>query len=318
MSDLDRLTRFAAVAELLSFSAAARRLRVDQPWLSRQIQQLETQLGFPLFVRSTRTVALTREGEELYEKARELARCAEDCRNTAKDLSRAHEKVLALGVHPSTFWIAARRRIIETAQQRDSRVTIKVSSYYSRRLVSRLRNRSLDAAIVSQPFECPDFEYQLIYDSRLKLLVPPEDPLAATKSVPISALAGRQVPLLNPNLYPPAWEALYQPFVDAGLVPLTVKEGDVAIPFYAKEMRLPVISKGTHDVEHNSLRDFVAVELEGDVPHVQFALARRAEEPRALLLHFWNNACRLIEEEELVSAEARELFSVRHPRGGAR
>ena len=59
MSNLDRLIRFAVVAKEMSFSKAARRLNVDQPWLSRQIQQLEAQLGFALFVRSTRRVSLT-------------------------------------------------------------------------------------------------------------------------------------------------------------------------------------------------------------------------------------------------------------------
>src|SRR3546814_8454872 len=69
MSNLDRLIRFSVVAEEMSFSKAARRLNVDQPWLSRQIQQLEAQMGFPLFVRSTRRVSLTDEGEALFASA---------------------------------------------------------------------------------------------------------------------------------------------------------------------------------------------------------------------------------------------------------
>src|SRR3546814_17438408 len=71
MSNLDRLIRFSVVAEEMSFSKAARRLNVDQPWLSRQIQQLEAQMGFPLFVRSTRRVSLTDEGEALFASAQD-------------------------------------------------------------------------------------------------------------------------------------------------------------------------------------------------------------------------------------------------------
>src|SRR3546814_6300678 len=81
MSNLDRLIRFSVVAEEMSFSKAARRLNVDQPWLSRQIQQLEAQMGFPLFVRSTRRVSLTDEGEALFASAHDLAEAAEQCRS---------------------------------------------------------------------------------------------------------------------------------------------------------------------------------------------------------------------------------------------
>lgn len=57
---------FLAVAETLSFRKAAEKLGVAQPALSRSIRQLEKQLGFPLFERSTRRVALTPAGELLY------------------------------------------------------------------------------------------------------------------------------------------------------------------------------------------------------------------------------------------------------------
>lgn len=298
MSDLDRLIRFSAVAETLSFSAAARKLHVDQPWLSRQIQQLEAQLGFPLFVRSTRKVALTPEGEELAAKARELALIAEECRGVSRDLTRSHDKTLALGVHPLTYWVPARKRIIEDAQSRDARINIDISSYYTARLLTKLRNRSLDVIFIAQPFDAPDLEYLVIHESPLSLIVPPEDELAQYKSVPMSALKGRKIPLLSPKLNPALWRELYAPFVDVGVEPLIVKEGDVAISFYARDSRLPVISNCWPHSEQDNLKDFVHVEIEGPVPCIRFALARRAEEPRGLLLHFWNRAKHIIADGE--------------------
>ncbi len=59
---LNTLRAFAAVAERLSFSAAADHLSLTQPAISRQIQSLEQELGTPLFVRATRKVALTQAG----------------------------------------------------------------------------------------------------------------------------------------------------------------------------------------------------------------------------------------------------------------
>jgi DNA-binding transcriptional LysR family regulator len=68
---LAKTHHFLAVAETLSFRKAAQMLGVAQPALSRGIRQLESQLGFPLFERSTRRVALTPAGELLFRDSAE-------------------------------------------------------------------------------------------------------------------------------------------------------------------------------------------------------------------------------------------------------
>lgn len=312
MSDLDRLIRFSVVAEELSFSQAARRLHVDQPWLSRQIQQLETQMGFALFVRSTRKVSLTAEGEQLFAQARELARVAEECRQVSRDMMRTHSMTLAIGVNPYTFWVPERKQIIDTFQARHPRVTIEIVSNYTSRLISKLRKRLIDVAIISEPFDQPDLEVLVIHSSPISLLVPPEDPLAKHASVPISALSGREIPVISERLNPANWALRFGPFVDAGAIPLTVLEGEAAIPFYARDKRLPVLSIGWPHSEQGALSEFVHVELEGPAPCVRYALARRREPPRGLLTHFWNTAQRIAEANPSVPPVAVAPATARH------
>jgi DNA-binding transcriptional LysR family regulator len=70
--DIRSLRYFVAVADDLHFTRAAARLFVAQQALSREIRRLETQLGVPLLVRTTRKVGLTPEGQDFLERAREL------------------------------------------------------------------------------------------------------------------------------------------------------------------------------------------------------------------------------------------------------
>jgi DNA-binding transcriptional LysR family regulator len=104
MIDIRQLRYFQAVAEELHFGRAAARLAIAQPALSRQIQQIEEELGTPLLRRTQRRVELLPAGAVLLERARaiqqELARAVTDTRRTGSgELGR-----LAVGfIHSSTY-----------------------------------------------------------------------------------------------------------------------------------------------------------------------------------------------------------------------
>lgn len=83
---IDRLTgliAFAKAAALGSYSAAARELAISPSAISKSIARLEQQLGIPLFIRTTRSLRLTHEGEALYEKAIRLLHEAEEIQQAA-------------------------------------------------------------------------------------------------------------------------------------------------------------------------------------------------------------------------------------------
>ena len=78
--ELRHLRYFVAVAEELNFTRAAERLGINQPGLSLQIWQLETEMGAPLFHRRTRGVELTDAGKLMLEEARVILKEVETAR----------------------------------------------------------------------------------------------------------------------------------------------------------------------------------------------------------------------------------------------
>jgi DNA-binding transcriptional LysR family regulator len=86
-----------AVAEMLNFSRAADRLRVTQPALSKQICELESQLGFRLFERNHQFVELTDAGRAFVQEAREAIVHAERAVVLAKAAFNGAEEVLSIG-----------------------------------------------------------------------------------------------------------------------------------------------------------------------------------------------------------------------------
>src|SRR5271163_4351239 len=81
MMDFELLRAFVAVADCGGFHRAAERLNLTQSTVSQQIKRLELQIQRPLFRRTTRSVALTDEGEMLLSDARRLLQLEEDARH---------------------------------------------------------------------------------------------------------------------------------------------------------------------------------------------------------------------------------------------
>jgi len=290
MFDLDLLIRFSVVAEELSFTKAAHRLHVDQPWLSRQIQRLEAQLGFPLLIRSTRSVKLTNEGRMLLAQVAELAEVAGRTQNTIRDMIRSYNSVITFGATPATYWIPERKEIIEKFEARYANNSVDLISNYTPRLLSKLRKHLIDVALIQEPFDCPDFEVLVIHSGRPGLLVPPNHRLASRASVTMSDMAGVRIATASPKLSPEIYRHKFGPFFDAGAEAVIVPEGDSAMTYYAVAQNLALVALSWPNCDLIPPPDFVYLPIEPPVHTVRFAIVRRQEPQRALMNRFWSVA----------------------------
>lgn len=90
--ELRHLRYFMAVAEELHFGRAAERLHMAQPPLSQQIRQLEEEIGFQLFYRTKRSVALTEAGTVFLQECQRLFRQLDQAIQTGRQVSRGDRK----------------------------------------------------------------------------------------------------------------------------------------------------------------------------------------------------------------------------------
>src|SRR5215510_5230827 len=100
--DLRHLRTFVAVAELGTVSKAALRLRIAQPALSRQIADLEQELGLSLFDRVGRRLVLSGEGEQLLGNCRSLLGYASSLTDQAQQLRRGDSGVIKVAASAHT------------------------------------------------------------------------------------------------------------------------------------------------------------------------------------------------------------------------
>src|ERR1700691_6333100 len=96
--ELRHVRYFIAVAEYLNFSKAAEQLHIAQPPLSRQIRQLEEDLGVTLFLRSKRRVELTKAGQAFLEEARKLIVQAGHAAQAARHAQKGESGTVRVGV----------------------------------------------------------------------------------------------------------------------------------------------------------------------------------------------------------------------------
>lgn len=202
--DVDtRLLRyFVAVADHLSFTAAAKQLYVAQPSLSRQIRQLESRLGTDLFVRTSSAVALTAAGEALLPAARrQLAQWQDDVR-LARSAAAAERNVLRIGfVATGGGSLARRARAVFTEQ--NPAVTVEPKRFDWGGEAQALRDGLADVAFTWLPADLSGLRSEIVATEQRWVAVKSTHPLAQQEKIGIDDL--RDEPLMWTRVAPREW-----------------------------------------------------------------------------------------------------------------
>ncbi len=239
---LVRIQRFVAVAEHLSFTRAATLLGIDQPWLSRQIMQLEDQLGIVLFERSGARIALTPEGQEFYEVALEVEVAAQRVHDKAMEMTRRTRSELTICVAYATFALEGRQRLLEKFEAIRPDVKIDISaSEWTDEVIEKVKSGEADFGIAFGPIEDPNVEVYDLEELHMTIAVPKEHPLASKESLGIADLKDMPfaIAIKDPKMV--RLTLRYSWLFDYGAVPVHVPEGRRYVFDVAQQKRICVL-----------------------------------------------------------------------------
>jgi LysR family transcriptional regulator, hca operon transcriptional activator len=188
--ELRHLRYFVAVAEAGSLTVAAHRtLHTSQPSLSRQIRDLEDEVGTQLVTRRARGIELTPAGRAFLDHARSVLSQVEAATEAARRVAHPAKPCFSMGFltgHELT-WMAEALRILRDELPN---VDVMVSSQYSPRLATALLKGTVDAAFLRREKDVPELAFRVLVEEPLMVVLPRDHGLAARKSIGPRDLVG--------------------------------------------------------------------------------------------------------------------------------
>ena len=188
--ELRHLRYFVAVAEAGSLTVAAeQRLHTAQPSLSRQIHDLECEVGAQLFTRSVRGIELTPAGRAFLDHARLALAQVEAAASAARQAAHPEHRTLALGFLSGCEpeWLPA---IMHVLRDELPRIEIAISSKHSPQLAEGLATGKLDAAFMRAEEGYPDLVYKVLISEPLIVVLPSDHHLTSKKAISPADLVG--------------------------------------------------------------------------------------------------------------------------------
>src|ERR1700724_2154804 len=182
--ELRHLRYFVAIGEAQHYGRAARSLRVAQPALSREIQDVEEELGFKLFERLPRGVKLSAAGKLFLEDARRILQEVNEAADRAARVARGLSGTLRVGFTENASWRGvvpdSFRRFRE--QQPDAELQLQPAA--SLEQFEAVRSGRLDAGFINfMPKSDPELDQLRVAIQHIELAVPKTHPVAKLKKL---------------------------------------------------------------------------------------------------------------------------------------
>jgi len=197
MVEFRLLRSFVTLAEELHFGRAAKRLNISQPPLSRQIAQLEEEVGASLFERTKRRVELTAAGRVLYERTRANLASVEHSLKEAVSVSRGEIGRITVGLVGSAAY-GVLPQILSAFRAIHPSVEFRFHAMTTTQQIRALLEKRIDIGLVRTPLRNDGIDVHHLAEENLILAIHASHPLASQSAISIKMLAGEPL-LISPR-----------------------------------------------------------------------------------------------------------------------
>lgn len=213
------LRYFLALAEDLHFRKAAERLFISQPGLSRQIKQMEDDLGIELFVRHNRKVTLTKTGEYLQKELTHNLKNLNHILEHAKLLHHGKDGSLKIGYVGSAMHQIIPDLLLQFRKEFPE-VSFSLNEMDNQRQIDGLLSQDIDMGFVRLERVPRGIEIRPVIKETFCLVLPANHPIDENNFENLSQLKDEYFILFDPTYSASYYEKVMQIFDDSGFVPL--------------------------------------------------------------------------------------------------
>jgi len=278
---LRQLEYFSALAETLNFREAAEASQVSQPGLSGQIAQLEATLHGKLFERDRRQVRLTRLGETLLPKAREVLANAADLSDLARSMGAPLAGPLRLGTIP-TVGPYLLPKILPPVRRTYPELSLYLREDLTPHLLDQLEHGSLDLLLLATDVPLGDVEVMPLFSDPFHVLVPKGHVFESTTEVTIEQLHHVDVLLLEEgHCLGDQTMALCKAPNQSDIAAFRSSSLSTIVQMVAGGMGITLLPEMALERELSGAPNLTTVPFPPDGPSRQIGLAWRKSSPRA-------------------------------------
>ena len=216
--ELRHLHYFLAVAEELHFRKAADRLFISQPGLSRQIKQMENELGCKLFERSNKKVLLTKAGKYLREESRMILKHLNDSFDHARLIHEGMEGQISFGYVGSAMQNVIPQLLLKIKEEHP-KVHYSLREMENPDQIDALIQKEIDLAFVRLDKVPKGLEISPVYEDTFSLVLPKNHPVTKENFKGLQSFKEEAFILFDQSYSPAYFEQVMQIFKQSGFHP---------------------------------------------------------------------------------------------------
>lgn len=253
--ELRHLRYFVAVAEEKNFTRAAERLCIAQPPLSRQIQQLEEELGVTLFARGSRPLKLTEAGSFFYAHAQQLLAKTAELKSMTQRVGQ-FERTMSIGFVASTLY-GMLPKIIRRFRSEYNSIELSLHEMTTMEQIKALKEGVIDVGFGRIKHEDPNVRRIVLREEQLMVAVPAGHPLTQS-GAPLSLkdLVSENLIIFPKAPRPSFADQVLEAFRDRALSPkkvLEVRELQIALGLIAAGEGIAIVPSSLHGLQRSDV-----------------------------------------------------------------